>query len=64
MGVFCAGLIWNASVDWFWALFMLYLSRKDETDADLYAVEKGHGPGLRMGLIRNFAVNLDNIFCS
>ena len=64
MGFFCAGIIWLASIDWLWNLFMLYLSRKDETDADLYAVERNHGKALRMGLIRNFAVNLDNIFCS
>ena len=45
-------------------LLFLYLMRRDETEADLYAVERGYGLALRRGLIRNFGLNLDNIFCS
>lgn len=58
------GMVWGASVDWFSQLFFLYLSRRDEDEADKFAVEHGHGLGLRKGLIRNFGVNLDNIYCS
>ena len=43
---------------------MLWLSRKDKSEADMYAVDLNYGKPLRMGLIRNFAANLDNIFCS
>ena len=64
MSIFCAGLIWQVAIDWFVQILFMYLSRKDETEADLYAVENGYGHSLRKGLIRNFGMNLDNIFCS
>ena len=52
------------SFHWLYQLFTLYRSRKDEMDADMYACDSGYGRPLRMALIRNFAANLDNIFCS
>ena len=38
------------------------MSRRDESAADIYAVEKGHGYALRSALIRNFGVNQDNLY--
>ena len=64
VSIFCAGLIWQVVIDWFVQILFMYLMRRDETEADLYAVERGYGHALRRGLIRNFGVNLDNIFCS
>ena len=64
MSVYCTFLIWGVAVDWFFQLFVLYLSRRDETEADLYAVKRGYGKALKSGLIRNFGHNLDNFFNS
>ena len=64
MSIYAASLVWNTAIDWPMQLWYLYLSRQDETDADLYAVDRGHGYALRTALIRNFGQNLDNIYCT
>ena len=64
MSILVASLIWNTAIDWFAQIGFLFLSRMDETEADLYAVKKGYGYALRSALIRNFGLNLDNIYFS
>ena len=64
MSMMMAGLIWGVCIDWFFQIFVMYLSRRDETEADLFAVKYGYGKDLKNALIRNFGSNLDNIFNS
>lgn len=45
-------------------IVMRILQRRNELDADLYAVRLGYGLSLKNALIRSFAANLDTLFPS
>ena len=64
MSLFLFVQIWTCSVNFFFQIVTEYLSRRDDYEADVYAVKIGFGPSLRSGLIRNFGANQDNIFVS
>ena len=64
MSLFLLIQIWMCSIDIVFRIANEYLSRRDEYEADGYAVKIGFGPSLKSGLIRNFQSNQDNIFAS
>ena len=64
ISLFLFAQIWLNSVDFLYKIISNYSSRKDDYEADLYAVTIGYGPSLRCALIRNFTINRNNIFVS
>ena len=64
MSSFVCYLVWRETIEYWIEFLYRYLQRKDETEADTFAVEHGYGKHLKMALIRNFGANLDNIFIS
>ena len=64
MTVFLVYLVWEQTLDYWWQFVYRWMSRRDENDADRFAVRLGYGKHLKQALTRNFGLNLDNIFIS